>query len=94
MKKQIKRSGKFYVYIVKCSDWTYYTGYTNDLKKRIVEHNNSKRGAKYLRGRLPVKLVYIKEYSYYKRAIAGERSIKGLTHKQKEELVRIYGRDK
>ena len=90
--KKIERSGKFYVYMVQCAIDTYYTGYTNDVEKRIREHNDSSRGAKYLRGRLPVKLVYVKKYSYYKRAVARERSIKRLSHKQKEDLVRIYGK--
>jgi putative endonuclease len=77
----MKRTGKFFVYIVECKDSTYYTGSTNDIEKRIEEHNHSKRGAKYLRGRMPVELVYAKEYRYYKRAVRKEREIKRLTHK-------------
>ena len=57
MRDKFRREGEFYAYIVKCADGTYYTGYTNDLDNRIKEHNNSKRGAKYLRGRLPVRLA-------------------------------------
>jgi len=79
--------GKFYVYIVECHDGAYYTGYTNDLEKRIDEHNNSKRGAIYTRYKRPVKLVYAKEYQYYKDALDEERNIKKLTREQKEELV-------
>jgi putative endonuclease len=79
--------GKFYVYIVECQDGAYYTGYTNDLEKRIDEHNNSKRGARYTRYKRPVKLVYAKEYQYYKDALDEERNIKKLTREQKEELV-------
>ena len=90
MRDKFRREGEFYAYIVKCADGTYYTGYTNDLDNRIKEHNNSKRGAKYLRGRLPVRLAYVKDYKYYKRALQAERRIKGLSHKQKQELVRIY----
>jgi putative endonuclease len=90
----MKRSGKFYVYIVKCCDGTYYTGSTNDLEKRIGEHNNGKRGAKYLRGKRPVKLVWRKEYNYYKRALQAETRIKQLSHSEKQELVQIYGKDK
>ena len=71
----------------------YYTGYTNDLGKRLKEHGTA-RGAKYLRGKGPAKLVYSKEYRYYKRAVDAERRIKKLTHKEKEELVKIYGRTK
>lgn len=91
MKRKIKRLGKFYVYIVECQDGTYYTGYTNDLDVRIKLHNSG-HGAKYLRGKLPVRLVYAKEYNYFKRAVNKERAIKKLTHKQKQELVRIYER--
>jgi putative endonuclease len=47
MKKKIKRSGKFHVYIAECRDGTYYTGSTNNIEKRIDEHNSGKRGAKY-----------------------------------------------
>ncbi|MHA1558809.1 MAG: GIY-YIG nuclease family protein, partial [Alphaproteobacteria bacterium] len=50
----------WYVYIVECKDKTYYTGVTNDLKKRISDHNSSTLGAKYTRARRPVKLVYSK----------------------------------
>ena len=88
-KKIIKREGRFFVYILQCKDGTYYTGYTNDLENRIALHNSG-NGAKYLRGKLPVKLVYAKEYHYYKNALRGERKIKKLTRKQKEKLIGIY----
>jgi putative endonuclease len=87
-KMKIKRSGKFYVYIVECRDGTYYTGYTNELEKRIKEHNNGKaRGAKYTRDRRPVKLIWSKEYKYFKPAFLEEKRIKSLTRIQKEKLV-------
>ena len=89
MSRKVVRKTDFWVYIVQCSDGTYYTGYTNDLEKRIALHNSG-NGAKYLRGKLPVKLVFVKEYRYYKNALRGERSIKKLTRKQKEELIKIY----
>ena len=88
-KKAIKREDRFFVYIVKCRDGTYYTGYTNDLENRIVMHNSG-NGAKYLQSRLPVKLVYAKEYRYYKNALRAERKIKKLTRNQKERLIRNY----
>lgn len=47
----------WYVYIVECKDQSLYTGITNDIARRVSEHNNSKRGAKYTRSRRPVKLV-------------------------------------
>jgi putative endonuclease len=86
------RKGKFYVYIVECIGGTYYTGYTNDLDERIRLHNNG-FGAQYLKGKLPVRLVYAKEYRYYKNALIGERRIKKLTRVQKEELIKIYGKN-
>jgi len=81
--------GKFYLYIVRCTNGTYYTGCTNNLENRVKLHNKGK-GAKYLRGKLPVQLVYAKEYRYYKNALRAERNTKKLTHKQKEELVTGY----
>jgi putative endonuclease len=83
------RKGKYWVYIVRCKDETYYTGYTNDLEKRVALHNSG-NGAKYLRNKLPVTLVYAKEYRYYKSVLHRERDIKKLTRQQKEELVRNY----
>ena len=88
MRKKIKRTGRYFVYIVECNDATYYTGYTNDLQRRIKEHNNSKRRAKYLRGKLPVKVVWSKKYRYFRPAFLTEKRIKDLTRKQKETLIR------
>jgi putative endonuclease len=88
-----KRTGKHCVYIVECNKGTYYTGYTNNLENRIKLHNDGK-GAKYTRGRKPVKLVWYKEYKYSNKALHAERDIKKLTRKQKEELVRAYGKTK
>lgn len=81
-----KRNGRFWVYIVECNDGTYYTGYTPNLEKRILVHNNGK-GAKYTRDRKPIKLVWSKEYKYFKKAFLEEKRIKKLTREQKEELV-------
>ncbi|OGX15761.1 MAG: tRNA (N6-isopentenyl adenosine(37)-C2)-methylthiotransferase MiaB [Omnitrophica WOR_2 bacterium RBG_13_41_10] len=89
------RKGKFYVYIVECSDGTYYTGYTNDLERRINEHNNScGRGAKYLKGKTPLKLVYVKEYNYYRNAVRVERDIKKRTRMEKEAMIKAYAQSR
>ena len=88
-RKAIKRKGSFFVYMVRCYDGTYYTGYTKDLENRIALHKSGK-GAKYVKGKLPIKLVYAKEYRYYKSALNEERRIKTLKRRQKSELVRIY----
>ena len=75
-----------YAYIVKCSDGTYYTGYTNDLEKRLLTHNAGK-GAKYTRNRLPVEIVYFEEYEDKSEAMKREYAIKRLTREQKEKLI-------
>ena len=89
MPRKLARKRKYWVYIVKRKDGTYYTGYTNDLKSRIALHNKG-NGAKYLRRKLPAKLVYAKEYRYYKNALRSERNIKKLTREQKEKLIKVY----
>ena len=76
-----------YVYIVECSDGTYYTGYTTELKRRIKEHNQGE-GAKYTRGRLPVQLVYKEEYNSKSKAMKREYAIKNLTREKKEKLIK------
>lgn len=86
-KAKFRRSGKFHVYIVRCADNTYYTGYTPDLKRRVKLHNSG-RGAKYTRDRRPVKLIWSKKYKYFKPAFISEKRIKRLTRKQKITLVK------
>ena len=92
MPGKLTRKNKYWVYIVQCRDGTYYTGYTNNIENRIAMHNSGK-GAKYLIRKLPVKLVYAKEYCYYKNALRGERRIKKMTRKEKERLIRVYVRN-
>jgi putative endonuclease len=77
--------------MVECKYGTYYTGYTNDIKKRIAAHNNG-MGAKYLRGRGPVKLVFMKKYSTAKEAQSQEWNLKRKTRQQKEALVNEYSK--
>lgn len=76
-----------FVYIVKCCDETYYTGYTNNIEKRLKAHNEGK-GAKYTRARLPVTLVYQEEYKDKSEALKREYAIKKLTRKSKEILIK------
>jgi putative endonuclease len=83
------KTRRYFVYIVRCSDGTYYTGYTNDLEKRVRRHNSG-RGAKYLRGRLPAALVYSRAFSDRGDALRREWKIKQLSRKDKEALVRGY----
>ncbi|NFG61781.1 MULTISPECIES: GIY-YIG nuclease family protein [unclassified Clostridium] len=76
-----------YVYILECSDNTLYTGWTNDLEKRIKMHSSGK-GAKYTRGRTPVKLLYYEIFEDKKEAMRREYKIKRLTRLQKQELIK------
>jgi putative endonuclease len=75
------------VYIVKCADKTFYTGITTDLKRRVDEHNNSLLGAKYTRGRRPVKLVYSKKFKNKSLAAKEENKIKKLSRIDKLALI-------
>ena len=88
MPRKRARKSKYWVYIVQCKNGMYYTGFTNDLDKRIERHNEG-YGAKYLKNKLPVKLVYSKEYHYYKNVLRREKDIKKLTREQKEKLKKI-----
>lgn len=74
----------WFVYIVECSDGTLYTGITTDLERRIEEHNGS--GAKYTRGRGPVKLVYSAEMKDRSEASKEEYRIKKLTRAEKKSM--------
>lgn len=76
-----------YIYIIKCRDNSLYTGWTNDLEKRIEAHNN-KKGAKYTKSRLPVTLEYYETFDSKEEAMSREYFVKKLTRKQKEELIR------
>ena len=75
-----------YIYILKCVDNTLYTGYTNNLEKRIKVHNSGK-GAKYTKCRLPVELVYFEQYETKSEAMKREYAIKQLTKKEKLQLI-------
>ncbi len=91
MKSKMPRgANKHIIYIVRCADSTYYTGYTTDLHRRLTEHNQGK-GARYTRGRLPVKLVYKEEYKTKSAAMKREYEIKQLTRKGKEEIINNIG---
>ena len=83
---KIPPNGIYWAYMVQCKYGTYYAGWTNDIKRRIAAHNDGK-GAKYLRGKGPVKLVYKKKFSTVQKAQAQERLIKSLTRKKKEVLI-------
>lgn len=75
-----------YVYMLSCADGSLYTGWTNDLAKRLTNHKAGK-GAKYTRGRLPVTLAYYETYETESEARKRECAIKKLTRQQKEQLI-------
>ena len=75
------------MYVVRCSDGSYYTGYTTDVERRVDEHNAGE-GAKYTRGRTPVTLVHAERYDSRSVALRREHEIKALRREEKEALVR------
>ena len=77
---------KAWVYILQCSDNSYYTGCTTNLRQRITEHSEGKYGG-YTSTRLPVRLLWIEEFEDVRDAIVLERQIKGWTRKKKEALM-------
>ncbi|TCS64399.1 putative endonuclease [Faecalimonas umbilicata] len=83
----MSRGSMNYTYIVKCSDGTFYTGWTNDLTRRMEAHNQG-RGAKYTKARRPVTLIYYETFETKEEAMKREYAIKQLSRKEKEELIR------
>lgn len=77
----------FWVYILRCADGSYYTGHTDDLEKRLVEHDSAQI-AGYTATRCPVKLIFSEEFSTREEALASERRIKGWSRKKKEAMMR------
>lgn len=78
----------YYLYILKCSDGTLYTGITTDLARRVEEHNSGTLGAKYTRGRRPVELMYSKKFRTRSTASQAEAQIKKLSRSEKIDLVK------
>ena len=76
-----------YTYIVECADGSLYCGWTNDLEKRIADHNDGK-GGKYTRSRLPVKLVYFEKFETKEEAMSREWHIKELSREEKLKLIK------
>ncbi len=78
----------YFVYILECADKSLYVGCTNNLKKRLEQHNNSKRGAHYTKIRRPVTLSYFEEFDTLKEARHRESEIKGWSRKKKLDLTK------
>ncbi|OGK15662.1 hypothetical protein A3H80_02225 [Candidatus Roizmanbacteria bacterium RIFCSPLOWO2_02_FULL_37_19] len=76
----------YFVYILQCADSSYYTGCTNNLEKRLKEHNDSKRGAHYTKLRRPVILKYKEKYETLIEGRRREKEIKGWGREKKQRL--------
>jgi putative endonuclease len=81
------QSQKYVVYILECSDKTLYVGITNDMEKRLHEHNELKSGAKYTRGRRPVVLKYIEKCETKSVALKREFEVRHWSRKKKLQLI-------
>ncbi len=77
----------WYLYVLLCADGTYYTGITKDTKRRLHEHNNTKRGAKYTKVRRPVSLVFSKRFDNRSVAQKAEYAFKRYSRAQKKQIV-------
>jgi len=80
----------WYLYVVRCSDGTLYTGITTDVTRRLHEHNATKKGAKYTRGRRPVELVYWIDFNDRSTALKAESRFKKLSRKEKWDAIAAY----
>lgn len=82
---------QWFIYMIRCSDMTLYTGITTDIERRVREHNHSDRlGAKYSKLRRPVYLVYREETENRSSALKREHHIKKMPKKMKEKLANVY----
>ena len=88
-KKSHNKKADWYVYILECSDKTLYTGITNNLEKRLEQHNHGQEAAKYTRARRPVKCVYQEIQANRSEATKREMAIKQLKRAEKIELIKL-----
>ena|SRR5690606_20392638 len=77
----------YYVYILKCSDGSYYTGITNNLEKRFIEHQSGLKKESYTFRRRPLLLEFYQEFNDVLQAIYFEKKIKGWTRVKKQALI-------
>jgi putative endonuclease len=75
-----------WMYILECSDGSYYTGSTNNLELRLIQHQNGE-GANHTKKHLPVKLVYFEEFQRIDEAFYREKQVQGWSRKKKEALI-------
>lgn len=86
----MQRKKRWQLYIVRCADGTLYTGIALDARQRLIEHNESHRGARYTRAKRPVTLVFVQEFPDRSRAAKEEAHIKKLPRQAKLELITQY----
>jgi putative endonuclease len=77
----------YYVYILKCSDNSYYTGVTNNLERRVIEHQEGLDKNSYTHNRRPVELVFYTSFTDINQAISFEKQVKGWSRKKKEAII-------
>jgi putative endonuclease len=77
----------FYVYMLKCSDGSYYTGFTNNVENRVMEHNMGLSVSAYTFSRRPVELVWVETFTDPNIAIDFEKKLKGWSRRKKEALI-------
>jgi predicted GIY-YIG superfamily endonuclease len=87
---EAEKANPWFVYILRCADSSLYTGITNDLNRRLEQHNAG-TASRYTRSRLPVVLVYQEECTTKGKALKRELAIKSLSRKAKEALIRTAG---
>ena len=88
-----KHMKRYYVYILKCSDTSYYTGMTNDVERRLLEHQSGASSESYTFKRRPIELVFITEFNEVRQAISFEKQVKGWSRKKKEAIIKDQWED-
>ena len=78
---------QYFVYILKCSDDSYYIGVTSDLENRLLKHQSGHYPESYTHNRRPVELVFYSEFNEIEQAIAFEKQVKGWSRKKKEAII-------
>ncbi|HAU1319948.1 TPA: GIY-YIG nuclease family protein [Legionella pneumophila] len=78
----------FWVYILQCSDKSYYTGQTDNLEKRLTQHQDKMIPGCYTSTRLPIQLKFSQEFMSREEALNAERQIKGWSRRKKEALIK------
>ncbi|WP_077620139.1 GIY-YIG nuclease family protein [Bacillus sinesaloumensis] len=86
-------TNKHFFYVVECKDGTFYAGYTKDVEERLKKHNEGK-GAKYTRGRGPIKLVFAQGFETKEEAMRAEYRFKQLTRPEKERLLAMESEER